>query len=113
MSTCSRLFTTSPFWLDDRWTRPDSTPNVAQFHSVLTANSPLHLAAGPESSKTRALLWRTLEFILSHDAASGDIFHMASTEKVALQLEERLIARVRQVTNYPHVNWATSALMIG
>ena len=76
--------------LRNLWDDFDFKPNLNQMKAILHVNGPLFLPAGPGSGKTRVLLWRTVNLIVTHEVAPEDIFLSTFTEKAAKQLKDGL-----------------------
>lgn len=72
------------------WKRFAFKPNDRQREAILHAGGPLYLPAGPGSGKTRVLLWRVTNLVLTHDVDPKEIYLSTFTEKAALQLREGL-----------------------
>ena len=76
--------------LQSLWKDFGFTPNDEQEAAILHADGPLFLPAGPGSGKTRVLLWRTINLIVTHGVAPDEVFLSTFTEKAALQLRNGL-----------------------
>lgn len=72
------------------WKRFDFRPNDSQREAIFHADGPLYLPAGPGSGKTRVLLWRVTNLVLTHGVDPKQIYLSTFTEKAALQLREGL-----------------------
>lgn len=72
------------------WKRFDFKPNESQREAILHSEGPLFLPAGPGSGKTRVLLWRVTNLVLTHEVDLKEIYLSTFTEKAALQLREGL-----------------------
>ena len=72
------------------WKRFGFEPNDRQREAILHSEGPLFLPAGPGSGKTRVLLWRVTNLVLTHDVDLKEIYLSTFTEKAALQLREGL-----------------------
>lgn len=81
------------------------SPNKAQRDAILHTEGPLFLTAGPGSGKTRVLLWRTLNLIVTKNVKPNEIFLATFTEKAAKQLKEGLqglLSMATRITNKPY-----------
>lgn len=72
------------------WNEFDFKPNLNQKKAILHLNGPLFLPGGPGSGKTKVLLWRTVNLIVTHNIAPEEIFLSTFTEKAAKQLKDGL-----------------------
>ncbi len=76
--------------LRELWSNFDFRPNENQTKAILHVSGPLFLPAGPGSGKTRVLLWRTVNLIVTHNVPPEEIFLSTFTEKAAKQLRDGL-----------------------
>ncbi len=107
------LLTDRSVTLEKLWQLAHFQPNDAQREAILHVEGPLYLTAGPGSGKTRVLLWRTVNLIVFHDVAPGEIFLSTFTEKAALQLREGLQSLLGLVTNLNGKPYDLSQMYIG
>src|ERR1051326_3684164 len=87
------------------WKEFDFEPNKSQRDAILHADGPMFLPAGPGSGKTRVLLWRTVNLIITHSVSPEDIFLSTFTEKAANQLKiglRTLLGAASQKTGTPY-----------
>jgi hypothetical protein len=73
----------APQVLRELWNEFEFDPNPQQEEAILHADGPLFLPAGPGSGKTRVLLWRVVNLIVTHHVAPDEIFLSTFTEKAA------------------------------
>lgn len=78
----------------ERFDDDDWEFNATQRGAILADDGPLWITAGPGSGKTEVLVSRTLKLILVDGAEPGSILLTTFTEKVAQNLEERIVDRL-------------------
>ena len=99
--------------LADLWRKFEFTPNDAQKEAILHVDGPLFLPAGPGSGKTRVLLWRTVNLVMTHDVQPNEIFLSTFTEKAALQLKNGLRTLLSAVSARNGKTYDTGKLYVG
>ena len=99
--------------IQDFWKKKNFKPTPKQEEAILHAGSPLFLTAGPGSGKTRVLLWRTVNLLLTHKIKPEEIFLSTFTEKAALQLKDGLRTLLALVTNETKQPFDISKMSIG
>lgn len=102
-----------PPLLSTLWKEFQFTPNPEQEAAILHAEGPLFLPAGPGSGKTRVLLWRTVNLIVTHGVAPDEIFLSTFTEKAALQLKHGLRALLSAVSEKNGQPYDDAKLYVG
>lgn len=99
--------------LQSLWKEFGFTPNDEQEAAILHADGPLFLPAGPGSGKTRVLLWRTINLIVTHGVAPDEVFLSTFTEKAALQLKNGLRTLLSAVSEKNGRPYDTGKLYVG
>jgi len=95
------------------WKDFNFTPNENQKKAILHVNGPIFLPAGPGSGKTRVLLWRTVNLIVTHGVKPEEIFLSTFTEKAALQLTNGLRTLLGAISGKTGKPYDTSKLYVG
>lgn len=88
--------------LSTLWKEFNFSPNSEQEQAITHTAGTLFLTAGPGSSKTRVLLWRTLNLIVFHGVKPTEIFLSTFTEKAAHQLREGLRSLRGLTSHFTH-----------
>ena len=102
-----------PALLRALWKEYEFEPNPRQREAILHNDGPLFLPAGPGSGKTRVLLWRVINLVLTHGVAPDEIFLSTFTEKAALQLSNGLRALLGAVSEKTGHAYDTANLYVG
>jgi DNA helicase-2/ATP-dependent DNA helicase PcrA len=103
----------APQVLRELWNEFEFDPNPQQKNAILHADGPLFLPAGPGSGKTRVLLWRVVNLIITHHIAPDEIFLSTFTEKAALQLRNGLRALIGAASEKTGKPYDTAQLYVG
>ena len=94
--------------LEHLFAEVEFTPNDNQLRAIEHMDKPLFLVAGPDSGKTRVLLWRTVNLIVFHQIAPEEIYLSTFTEKAAKQLKDGLLTLLGIVSNKTGHNYDIS-----
>lgn len=89
------------------------SPNENQSQAIEHLDGPLFLVAGPGSGKTRVLLWRVVNMIVSHGVAPESIFLSTFTEKAAKQLQDGLVSLLGLASEQTGKPYDLSGMYVG
>ncbi|MEQ1504223.1 MAG: UvrD-helicase domain-containing protein, partial [Myxococcota bacterium] len=99
--------------LETLFARVGFSPNPHQRLAIEHGDGPLFLVAGPGSGKTRVLLWRVVNLIVTHGVEPDAIFLSTFTEKAAKQLQDGLIALLGLASEYTRRPYDLSDMYVG
>jgi DNA helicase-2/ATP-dependent DNA helicase PcrA len=99
--------------LQKLWTDFDFKPNDNQRRAILHSDGPLFLPAGPGSGKTRVLLWRVTNLIVTHGVDAQRIYLSTFTEKAAQQLRDGLRAYLAAASRYTGKPYDIGRMYVG
>lgn len=99
--------------LKELWDEFGFSPDENQQRAILHLNGPLYLPAAPGSGKTRVLLWRTVNLIITHAVALDEIYLSTFTEKAAKQLRDGLRTYLTAASLKTGVPYDLSKLYVG